>query len=58
MRSFAEVAMPERKRGTDSISHHRDGFQSNGSTMFMPNKALNLTAYSLRSCVAPASGSR
>ena len=23
-----------------------------------PNKALHLTAYSLRSCVAPASGSR
>jgi hypothetical protein len=29
-----------------------------GLSQAMPNKALHLTAYSVRSCVAPASGSR
>ncbi len=36
----------------------REAVHKGGGTLAGPNKALHLTAYSVRSCVAPASGSR
>lgn len=53
MRSFADVTMSECKGGTDLISPHRGGLQSNGSTMSTPNKALHRIAARLQFCLTP-----